>query len=126
MKNVLLDLKKQGKTIFLSTHQMNEVEELCDRILMINKGSAVLYGNLNEIKSQYRGHSVYLNMEGNPDQINGVEKVQTFKDFIELHLDKETKPQDILTQLVNNGIKVNHFEIATPSLNDIFLKIVSQ
>jgi len=126
MKNILLDLKKMGKAIFLSTHQMNEVEELCDRVLMINNGSAVLYGDLDEIKSKYRGHSVYVNAEGKLNGIKGVEKMKEYKDFIELTLDKKTESQDILEQLVNQKVKVNHFEIATPSLNDIFLKIVSK
>ena len=52
LKGMLLDLRNQGKAIILSTHQMNQVEELCDRVLMINEGRAVLYGDLKEIKSR--------------------------------------------------------------------------
>ena len=52
LKSMVLDLRNQGKAVIFSTHQMNQVEELCDRILMINNGRAVLYGNLKEIKSE--------------------------------------------------------------------------
>ena len=64
LKSMVMDLRNQGKAVILSTHQMNQVEELCDRILMIDNGRAVLYGNLREIKSRYRSHSVILDFEG--------------------------------------------------------------
>ncbi len=57
MKEIILELRKQGKAIILSTHRMNDVEELCDRILMINRGRRVLYGDLEDIKSRYRSNS---------------------------------------------------------------------
>ena len=60
LKSMFADLRNQGKAVILSTHRMNEVEELCDRILMINNGCSVLYGNLTEIKSRYRKNSVIL------------------------------------------------------------------
>lgn len=60
LKEIILELRNQGKVIILSTHRMNEVEELCDRIFMINKGQNVLYGELTEIKSEYRNNSILL------------------------------------------------------------------
>jgi len=126
LKTILADLKAQGKTMLLSTHQMNEVEELCDRVLMINKGRSVLYGDLSEIKSAHRGHSVYLDVDDSIDKLTGVVEKRPYKNIHELIMDKDTSPQHVLEQLMRQGKIVKRFEIATPSLNEIFLKIVGE
>ncbi len=124
LKGMFLDLRNQGKAVILSTHQMNQVEELCDRILMINNGNSVLYGNLTEIKSRYRSHSVILDFEGELAQIPGVTLKRTHKGCVELVLDGNTTPKQVLERLVSTGIVINRFEVATPSLNEIFLEVV--
>ena len=126
MKNMIVDLRNKGKAIILSIHQMNQVEELCDRILMINNGHSVLYGELSEIKARYRDNSVILEYEGELGQIAGVTAKQTRKGYVEFALDGNTTPQQVLERLVATGIKVNRFEIATPSLNEIFLKVAGE
>jgi ABC-2 type transport system ATP-binding protein len=102
---------------------MNQVEELCDRLFMINKGVKVLYGNLAEIKQKYRNNSVFLNCDGNTDRLKGVIDRQQKDGYAELFLDAGTSPQDLLQQLIERRITVNRFEIGTPSLNEIFLRI---
>jgi ABC-2 type transport system ATP-binding protein len=126
LKGMLADLRNQGKAVILSTHQMNQVEELCDRILMINNGQAVLYGDLSEIKSKYRGNSVMLDSKGGLEEVPGVAAKRTHKGYTELILDGEATPQQVLAYLVNGGITINRFEVATPSLNEIFLKEVGK
>jgi ABC-2 type transport system ATP-binding protein len=126
LKRMFLDLRNQGKAVILSTHQMNQVEELCDRILMINNGNSVLYGNLTEIKSRYRSHSVILDFEGELAQIQGVILKHTHKGYVELVLDGDTTPKQVLERLVNTGIIINRFEVATPSLNEIFLEVAGK
>jgi ABC-2 type transport system ATP-binding protein len=126
LKGMLADLRNQGKAVILSTHQMNQVEELCDRILMINNGQAVLYGDLSEIKSRYRGNSVMLDSKGGLEEVPGVAAKRTHKGYTELILDGEATPQQVLAYLVNGGITINRFEVATPSLNEIFLKEVGK
>jgi len=126
LKGMLFDLKNQGKALILSTHQMNEIEELCDRILMINHGRSVLYGNLAEIKSRYRSNSVLLEFEGELGEVTGVTEKRTHKGYVELVLDGNTTPQQVLERLVSAGIIVNRFEIATPPLNEIFLRVVGE
>jgi ABC-2 type transport system ATP-binding protein len=126
LKRMFLDLRNQGKAVILSTHQMNQVEELCDRILMINNGNSVLYGNLTEIKSRYRSHSVILDFEGELAQIQGVILKHTHKGYVELVLDGNTTPKQVLERLVNTGIIINRFEVATPSLNEIFLEVAGK
>jgi len=124
IKKMLLDLKNQGKAVILSLHQMNQVEELSDRILMVNKGKAVLYGDLAEIKTKYRSNSVLLEFEGELGEIPGVSEKREHKTHTELVLDNKTTPKQLLERLVSRGIVINRFEIATPPLNEIFLRVV--
>ena len=126
LKRILIDLRGKGKTVILSTHQMNEIEELCDRILMINQGRSVLYGKLREIKSNYRSNSVIVDSEGDLGQVSGVIEKRTHKGYVELILDGNTTPKQVLKRLVSTGIVINRFEVATPSLNEIFLKVVGK
>jgi len=126
LKQIILDLRNQGKAVILSTHQMNQVEELCDRLLMINNGRAVLGGSLKEIKSRYRSNSVILDFEGKLGQVPGTTEKRTQPGYVELILDKKTTPQQVLERLVSTGIIINRFEVATLSLNEIFLKVVGK
>ena len=126
LKAMFVDLRNQGKAVILSTHQMNQVEELCDRILMINDGRAVLYGNLTEIKSRFRSHSVILGFEGELGQVPGVIEERPNKGYVELVLDRNTTHKQLLERLVSTGIVINRFEVATPSLNEIFLEVVGK
>ena len=123
LKKMLVNLMDGQKAIILSTHQMNKVEELCDRILMIHNGRSVLYGGLKDIKSEHRGHSVFIEVDGELGDIPGVLDRRSYKNSLELVLDNATTPQNILGQLLDQGINVNRFEVSTPSLNEIFLKI---
>ena len=124
MKNMVSNMRDEGKTIILSTHQMNQVEELCDQVLMINKGEEVLYGDLREIKSKFKKHSVQVSVEGEFGDLPGVTEKRIDKDGLVLVLAEDTSPQNVLDQLRNQGVVVNRFEITTPSLHTIFLQMV--
>ena len=126
LKGMFAGLRNQGKAVILSTHQMNQVEELCDRILMVNNGRAVLYGELTEIKSRYQNNSVLLDFEGELGEVPGVAERRQHKGYIELVLDGKTTPQQLLERLVSRGIVIKRFEMATPSLNEIFLEEVGK
>src|SRR4030042_4384613 len=120
---MMVELRNRGKSVIMSTHRMNEIEELCDRVLMINQGQVVLYGGLAEIKSKFRNNAVIVEYEGDPGDITGIIRRNDLKQGVELVLDETTTPQQILERLVNKGVKVNRFELSTPSLNDIFIKV---
>lgn len=126
LKGFILELKGQGKSIILSTHIMNQVEELCDRVLMINKGQAVLYGSLSEIKSRFKNNSIFLECDRVPDGLPGVVGRQDHGKYLELFLDGQTPPSKVLSALVNNGVTVDRFEMSTPSLNEIFIQVVKE
>jgi len=126
LKELILELRSQGKSVILSTHMMNQVEELCDRILMINKGQAVLYGSLAEIKSRYRNNSVFLECDCLPEGLPGVVGSKAHGKYTEIFLDGRVSPQEILSALINKGVKVDLFEVSTPSLNEIFIQVVKE
>jgi ABC-2 type transport system ATP-binding protein len=122
IKDILLELKNNGMTIVMSTHQMDEVERMCDRILMINRGKKVLYGNLNEIKTKY-GFSIIVEYEGRLPEIDGIEKVNDYGNYAELILERNANTQNILKNLVGK-IELKKFEVKTRSLNEIFIEVV--
>jgi ABC-2 type transport system ATP-binding protein len=123
LKDMMIEMRNQGKTVIMSTHRMNEIEEMCDRILMINHGQTVLYGGIKEIKSKFRSNSVFVEVDGGLGDIPGVAGRHVHRNVTELLLDGSTSPQQLLERLVAAGITVNRFEIATPSLNEIFIKV---
>ena len=124
LRDLVLELRSKGKTVILSTHMMNEVEELCDRILMINKSRAVLYGELAEIRSRFRNNSIFLEYEGSIEGLTGIVGEKNHGKYAELFLDGKTPPQEILSQLLTRGTTVDRFEVSTPSLNEIFIQVV--
>ncbi len=124
LKTILLEEQARGKTVILSTHDMNQVEELCQRILLINHGQAVLYGPLAEIKARYAEHAVILECDGLPDGLAGVQRVEQHNHTYELVLEQESSPQAILRQLVAANVAIHRFEVATPPLEEIFISVV--
>lgn len=126
VKDIILDLKEQGKAIMLSTHRMNEVEELCDRIFMIHRGQNVLYGSLADIKARYRNNSVLIDFNGDPGEIPGVRVRKISSTAFELFLEGGLTPGEILEQLVSRRISINRFEVSTPSLNEIFIQVAGE
>jgi ABC-2 type transport system ATP-binding protein len=122
IKDILLELKNKGMTIIMSTHQMDEVERMCDRILMINRGNKVLYGNLNDIKTKY-GFSIIVEYEGKLPKPEGIKKVNDYGNYAELILERNTNTQNILKNLVGK-VELKKFEVKTRSLNEIFIEVV--
>ena len=123
-QNIVGNLRDEGKAIIMSTHQMNKVEELCDRVLMINKGRTVLYGDLIETRAKFRRNSVQVDTDGDLGDLPGVTDMELNKGSAELVLAPDTSPQAILDRLRDRGITINRFEVTTPSLNEIFLNLV--
>jgi ABC-2 type transport system ATP-binding protein len=124
LKTILMEEQARGKTVILSTHNMNQVEEMCDRILLIDHGRAVLYGPLAEIKARYAEHAVLLECEWLPETLPGVQCVTRQNHAFELTLEPDVTPQAILRHLVNSDIEVRRFEVASPPLEEIFVSVV--
>ena len=125
IKGLIRELQAAGKTIVLSAHQMNLVEELCDRIVLISRGKAVLYGSLTDIKREFAPHSVRVKTSGDVTGIPGVREIRPIGEALLLELDGTT-PQAVLAELVRRGVDVQSFEVASVPLNDIFVQVVGQ
>jgi len=124
LRTIVAEHRDRGKAIILSTHQMNQVEELCDRVLMIDHGTAVLYGDLAETTARFRRKSVLVEVEGALPDVPGVAEVKRDGDEIELVPAPDVTPMMLLDRLREQNVTINRFEIAKPSLHEIFLKIV--
>ena len=125
VKGVIADLRQEGKTVVLSTHQMNLVEVLCDRILLINRGRSVLYGPLAEIKRQFAPHAVRVRAPELPPDLPGVVAVEPKDGAYDLSLAEGTAPRDVLRALVDRGVDVQAFEVAPVPLEEIFIQVVT-
>jgi ABC-2 type transport system ATP-binding protein len=124
LKSILLEEGALGKTIILSTHNMNQVEEMCNRILLINHGRTVLYGSLDEIKAHHAEHAVLLECDPPPGDLDGVLRVEQRNSTYQLILEPDTAPQDTLRQLVAANVNIHRFEVHTPPLEEIFISAV--
>jgi ABC-2 type transport system ATP-binding protein len=126
VKDLMRDLRDQGTTILMSTHQMHQVEELCDRILLIDEGLDVLYGNLDEIRRRYAGHEILVRTIGEFAALPGVEASTPHNGAIKLTLAANTTPQNVLRALLAQEVVVEQFEIAMPHLEEIFVQVVQE
>jgi ABC-2 type transport system ATP-binding protein len=126
VKDLMKELRDEGATIIMSTHQMHQVEELCDRILLIDEGRDLLYGNLDQIRRQYSGHAVLVRLAGEIPTVDGVEQVLPHNNASKLMLGEDTSPQDVLQALMAQGVFLERFEIAIPTLDEIFIRVVEE
>ncbi len=124
VKELIWDLRERGKTVVLSTHMMNQVERMCDRILLINEGRRVLYGPLEEIKARYAEHAVLVRCSGVLEGLIGARRIEQREQHRLIVLQDDASPQDILRQLVEWEIPVERFEVSTPPLEEIFIQVV--
>jgi len=125
IKTAILELRAQGATIVLSTHDMGVAERMCDFICMIFQGRKVLDGTLAAIQDQYGTDTVRVRVADGRAvlrELDGVESVNDFGQMQELRLGRETDTQRVLAQLLTRT-RVLRFEIAKPSLHDIFVRI---
>jgi ABC-2 type transport system ATP-binding protein len=125
MKNVLLELKRAGKTILFSTHVMEQAEKLCDHLCMISRGQKVLDGRLSDVKAQFGRNAVKVEIDGDGGFIKslpGVASVTEFTNYLELRLGDGGNPSTVLRSIVEK-VNVRRFEIVEPSLYDIFIEV---
>jgi ABC-2 type transport system ATP-binding protein len=125
VKQILEEQRQAGRTIVMSTHQMYQVEALCDRIVLIDKGQSVLYGAVREIKRNFSGNAVTVEGQGDFANLPGVLETRNHNGTWHLALELGTDPQDVLRALAaRDEVKVDRFELAEPSLDDIFVNVV--
>lgn len=132
LKDTVVDLRKQGRTVIFSTHLMDNAERLCDAVCIIAGGEKVLDGTISDVRNAHGGRFVALALEGDP--VPAVESILTnpawvtrrddSNRYMELELPEQVAPGALLAALVHAGANIERFERVRPSLHRIFLEKV--
>jgi ABC-2 type transport system ATP-binding protein len=127
LKDVMIELKKAGKTILFSTHRMDQVERLCDSICLIDHGCSVLEGDLKKIKASYGKNTVQMQYEGQPplEDCDLIQSFNNYGNYVEVRLKPGADSQQLL-QLCSQHARISRFELVEPSLEEIFIEMVGQ
>jgi len=131
IKRLLMDMRSAGTAVVMSTHQMQQVEEMADRLLMINRGQQRLYGQVDAVRKQYAAHAIIVEGQGDWASLPGVVSVEPLGETnangagVLLHLDERATTDSVLAAIAAAGdMRIRRFEEAVPSLNDIFIQVV--
>jgi len=124
VKDLLREQRDAGVTVLLCSHQMHLVEELCDRIVLIDHGKVLLYGKVSDVRRQFAGNALLVQVQGELPELPGVESREAVNGGFKLQLAAGIQPQDILRQLVEKNIITERFEHAVPTLDEIFIRVV--
>lgn len=125
VKDIIEELRQQGKTIIMSAHQMHQVEALCNRIVLIDHGRNVLYGEVDKIKRDFAGNALTIEGQGDFTNLPGVLEARHHNGTWNLTLSAGVDSQDVLRAIMRrDNIRLERFEIAEPSLEDIFVTVV--
>lgn len=130
LKEAFEEMHRRGKTIIFSTHQLEQVEELCQDVVIINKGQIIVQGSVREIKRQHGRNVARLKLDNDPDarwleKLPGVQVTKHRQDYIEMHIPADLNPNLIVEEALRRGGVVSRFELTEPSLTDIFIERVS-
>ena len=129
LKEIVLDLKRAGKTVIFSTHQMEVAERICDDICLLNRSQKILEGSLREIKSSFGLNSIAVRCEGGDGVLDDpalVSKLVRHADEAQALLTPGADAQVLLKRLIDSGATIGKFEMVEPSLNDIFITKVTE
>jgi ABC-2 type transport system ATP-binding protein len=126
IKDEIYRLAQKGTTIIFSTHRMEQVEEICDNIVLVNKGNKILDGTVNDIKQDFKENLFGIQLESIPENINSnaFEIINTNKQELIVKINEGSKPNDVLGYFMHSGSSIVSFKEILPSLNDIFIKLV--
>ncbi|MBL0309856.1 MAG: ATP-binding cassette domain-containing protein [Bacteroidetes bacterium] len=119
-------LSRSGKTIIFSTHRMEQVEEICDEIVLVNQGKKILEGGVKELKQRFKENKFRLSFNGEIkngllDTLNVVERKEG---LIVVKFEEDHKGNELLKRVVENGVEVTSFNEELPSINEIFIRNV--
>jgi len=127
VKDIIEEQRQANKSIIMSTHMMYQVEALCNRIVLIDNGRSVLYGEVDKIKRSFAGNAIEIKGEGDFTNMPGVLEARQMNGTWHLALAPGEEPQEIFRQLAADpNSTIDRFEIAKPSLDDIFITVVKE
>lgn len=127
LMEILLEMNKnQGTTILFSTHQLEEVERIADRLLMIKDGERKLYGEVNEVKSQFGNNIIRISYKGKLPENDKLYTYTSENYYAELSPVEKTSSKEILEFLISKNLEIIKYEVGAPSLNEIFIKVINE
>jgi ABC-2 type transport system ATP-binding protein len=131
LKEALLEMHRRGKTMIFSTHQLEQVEELCEDVLIIDKGQTIVQGSVREVKRQHGRNVARLKLDNDPqalwlDTLEGVQVTKRRQDYIEMQIRTNLNPNLIVEAALQHGGIISRFELTEPSLTDIFIEHVGR
>jgi ABC-2 type transport system ATP-binding protein len=131
LKEAFAEMRGRGKTLIFSTHQMDTVEELCESVAIVDRGRVVVRGRLADVRRASGARHVRLAVDGDSTLawlvgMPGVRIVRPGHDFTELDVDRELDPQVILRAALERGCRITRYEIADPSLEEVFIRLVGR
>jgi ABC-2 type transport system ATP-binding protein len=127
IKEEIHELARKGATIIFSTHRMEQVEEICDQIVLVNKGKKILDGTVKDIKQQHKKHLYQIGFDGVPQltETPVFSVAKTGKDHsVTVKINDGYGPNAVLQSLMQQGATIHSFNELLPSLNDIFIQLV--
>jgi ABC-2 type transport system ATP-binding protein len=126
IKDEIYNLAAQGSTIIFSTHRMEQVEEICDQIMLVNKGRKVLDGSVPEIRQQYKENLFHLSLSTLPlsDNAPVFSVVKQHKQELVVKINEGYTTDDLLRYFIEKNAGVQEFHEVLPTLNDIFIRLV--
>lgn len=130
-RELLLTLLKElneevGTTIMFSTHQMDEVEKIADRLMMLKNGSSVLYGKVADVKKEFGENIIQLEYSGKFEVDKKLFSAKIEKNYAEINPNDNVTETDILRYLLKSNVNIKRFEITSPSLNEIFINVAAK
>jgi len=127
IKDEIYKMAQRGVTIIFSTHRMEQVEEICDHIILVNKGRKILDGSVKGVKHQFKENLFSIGLEEMPPALNGAtpfEMIGAKDHSLVVKIKEGNKPNDVLSYFLQQGAGIISFNEILPSLNDIFIKLV--
>jgi ABC-2 type transport system ATP-binding protein len=126
IKEEIFQLAKKGATIIFSTHRMEQVEEICNHIVLINKGQKILDGNVQQIKQDFKENVFELGVNAMPEQLMTAlfEVIRFRKDEMLIKLLHDTRNNDVLSYFIERDVDIRYFREVLPTLNEIFIRLV--
>ena len=123
LKDLVHELQNMGVAVIFSTHLMSNVEELCDRVLMIDHGQSVLYGPVDDVKERYRNNSLFIRWNGPLKSVAAVERWELRDGYFEAFLAAGATPEQALREILDLGGTLRLFQLSMPSLDEIFIRV---
>ena len=128
LKSIIIEMKNAGKTIILSTHVMEQVEQMCDDIILINKGKAVLSGDVRNIKKSYGKDTILVEFDGDDSFIDDIPNTRILsrtQNRVEFKLENSSLSTKDILSIIMNKAEIFNFAKVEPSLHEIFIEVVA-